>query len=131
MHLALEEVSASYLGCHVLQGTHNMHLDTLQGLLITMAGYVIQNRRMMVFSISIDANKDYRTKKRQHLMRFPGYRSLALGIINDARFDHPPRMRVMRQRLDVEFRLWQRVIRRLHSSIMAGTHPEQISHQAY
>ena len=38
LHLALEEVSTSYLGSTVLQGRHELPLDTIQGLLVTIAG---------------------------------------------------------------------------------------------
>jgi hypothetical protein len=40
LHLALEEVSAAYLGGPVLRGEHPQPLDLLQGLLVTVAGYV-------------------------------------------------------------------------------------------
>lgn len=38
LHLALEEVSTSYLGSTVLQGDYPQPLDTIQGLLVTAAG---------------------------------------------------------------------------------------------
>jgi len=38
LHLALEEVSTSYLGSTVLQGSHDLPLDIIQGLLVTIAG---------------------------------------------------------------------------------------------
>lgn len=38
LHLALEEVSTSYIGRTVLQGDYSQSLDTIQGLLVTVAG---------------------------------------------------------------------------------------------
>lgn len=43
LHLALEEVSTSYLGGQVLQGNRQQPFDILQGLLVTIAGYVLDN----------------------------------------------------------------------------------------
>lgn len=40
LHLALEEVSTAYLGGPVLRGEHPQPLDLLQGLLVSIAGYV-------------------------------------------------------------------------------------------
>ncbi|KAE8371289.1 hypothetical protein BDV26DRAFT_286906 [Aspergillus bertholletiae] len=43
LHLALEDVSTSYLGGQVLQGNRQQPFDILQGLLVTIAGYVLDN----------------------------------------------------------------------------------------
>lgn len=43
LHLALEDVSTSYLGGQVLQGNRRQPFDILQGLLVTIAGYVPDN----------------------------------------------------------------------------------------
>ncbi|KAJ5736055.1 uncharacterized protein N7483_001180 [Penicillium malachiteum] len=40
LHLALEKISTAYLGGQVLQGNGVHPLDTLQGLLVTIGGYV-------------------------------------------------------------------------------------------
>ncbi|KAJ5099660.1 hypothetical protein N7532_006661 [Penicillium argentinense] len=79
LHMALEEISKNYLGAHVLQGNHPQPLDTVQGILIILAG----------------------TKQKSHLMRFSKYLHLAHAIINCCKFDRSTKIRMMRQRLDV------------------------------
>ncbi|KAK6815440.1 hypothetical protein RU639_008907 [Aspergillus parasiticus] len=79
LHLALEDVSTSYLGGQVLQGNRQQPFDILQGLLVTIAG----------------------AKKKLHLVRFSGYLHLAQSIINDCRLDYPAKLRGVRQRIDV------------------------------
>lgn len=64
LHLALEEVSAAYLGGPVLRGEHPLPLDLLQGLLVTIAGYVDVPHKVSVFRIRF-AKADQQTEPRK------------------------------------------------------------------
>ncbi|KAJ5263774.1 hypothetical protein N7478_011379 [Penicillium angulare] len=78
---SLEEVLEVYISNQVLHADHECHqpcLETLQGLLIILAG----------------------TRQFHQLCRFPGYMQLAVGLMNTARLDRPPKYRVP-TRLDV------------------------------
>lgn len=62
LHLALEEVSAAYLGGPVLRGEHPLPLDLLQGLLVTVAGYVHLPHKVPEYDLQLLTNRQNQEK---------------------------------------------------------------------
>lgn len=97
---ALEDVLKSYIADVILHSPHDRHpnaLETFQGLLIVLSGYVA--------SVPIDLHqyrtKVCRTRQLHQLCRFNGYMHIAVSIMNDARMDRPPKYRVA-TRIDID-----------------------------